>query len=92
MRNHFDTGAMIVIVITFVLFTIALFAKGFTQDLLLEAGVFLVSVKLILMPYNNSVHVQSFRKELQEIKVTARKALNPKFAKLDIRTFKSRSM
>lgn len=68
MRKHFDTGSMIVIIITFVLFTVALFTKGLTHDLLLETGVFLVSVKLILMAYKNSVHVKSFRKELQEIK------------------------
>ena len=32
-----------------------LFLKGFTHDLLLEAGVFLVSVKLILMSYRSSL-------------------------------------
>lgn len=68
MKKHFDIGSMIVIIVTFVLFTVALFTKGFTHDLLLEAAVFLVSVKLILMAYNNSVEVKSFRKELQEIK------------------------
>ena len=31
----------------------ALFVKGFTHDLLLEAGIFLVSVKLILMAKKN---------------------------------------
>jgi len=68
MRKHFDTGSMIVIIITFVLFTIALFTKGLTHNLLLEIGVFLVSVKIIMMSYQNSVYVKSFRKELQEIK------------------------
>ncbi len=55
MKEHFDLGSLIVIVITFVLFFLALFSKGFTHDLLLEAGVFLVSIKLILMAYKNSV-------------------------------------
>jgi len=68
MKKHFDAGSMIVIVITFVLFILALFTKGFTHGLLLEAGVFLVSVKLIMMAYKNSVNVESFRKELREIK------------------------
>ncbi|MDX2497345.1 MAG: hypothetical protein QNL11_05510 [Desulfobacterales bacterium] len=68
MRKHFDVGSMMVIIVTFVLFTIALFAKGFTHDLLLEAGVFLVSVKLILMAFKNSNNVKIFQKELQEIK------------------------
>ena len=36
------------ILITLVLFTIALFKHGLTEKLLLESGVFLVSVKLVL--------------------------------------------
>lgn len=34
--------------ITFFLFVVALFSKGMTHDILLEAGIFLISVKLIL--------------------------------------------
>jgi hypothetical protein len=68
MRKHFDTGSMIVIIVTFLLFIMALFAKGLTQDLLLEAGVFLVSVKLIMMAYNNSVFIKAIENELKEIK------------------------
>ena len=59
MRKYFDMGSVIVIIITFVLFVLALFTRGFTHDLLLEAAVFLVSVKLILIGYNNSVYVKS---------------------------------
>jgi hypothetical protein len=33
---------------------VALFIKGFTHELVLEAGVFLVSVKLILMAQKNT--------------------------------------
>jgi hypothetical protein len=55
MNKHFDFGSIIVIAITLILFVAALFFKGFTHDLLLEAGVFLVSVKLIMMAYNNSI-------------------------------------
>ncbi|MES0447731.1 MAG: hypothetical protein ABUJ92_14450, partial [Desulfobacterales bacterium] len=65
---HFDTGSMFVIIVTFVLFMLALFTKGFTQDLLLEAGIFLVSVKLIMMAYLNSVYIKSIENELKEIK------------------------
>ena len=68
MRKHFDVGSTIVIIVTFLLFILALFTKGFTQDLLLEAGVFLVSVKLILMAYNNSVYIKSIENELKDIK------------------------
>ena len=68
MMKYFDTGTILVIVITFILFGVALFAKGFTHDLLLEAGVFLVSVKLILMSYKNGLNHIELQKDLQEIK------------------------
>ena len=65
--KHFDLGALIVIIITFVLFAVALFTKGFTHDLLLEAGVFLVSVKLILMAYKNTTRTRRVDLKLDEI-------------------------
>ena len=70
MSEHFDIGSSIVIAITFILFVWALFVKGFSHDLLLEAGVFLVSLKLILMAYRNSVTTQNLLNELQDIKHT----------------------
>jgi len=54
-RRHFDPWSLAIIAITLVLFLVALFLKGLTHDLLLECGVFLVSVKLILMSYKNGV-------------------------------------
>ena len=65
--RHFDLWSLVTIIITFVLFVLALFAKGLGHDLLLEAGVFLVSVKLILMTYKNSVAVEHQEKQLDEI-------------------------
>lgn len=41
--------------------------KGFTHDLLLEAGVFLVSIKLIRMGYKNSVINTKILNELSDI-------------------------
>ncbi len=67
MKQHFDTGSLFIILITFLLFTVALFVKGFTKDLLIEIGIFLVSVKLILMAYNNSVISSKLLAELEEI-------------------------
>lgn len=66
--KHFDTGSILIIVVTFILFAMALFFTGFTHDLLLEAGVFLVSVKLIIMAYKSSVAEESIHRELKEIK------------------------
>lgn len=75
--EHFDTGSLIVIIITFVLFVLALFSTGFTHDLLLEAGVFLVSVKLIMMAYKTSTRTKQIKADLREIKslLTVRKDL-----------------
>ena len=66
--KHFDLGSILIIVFTFVLFVLALFFTGFTHDLLLEAGVFLVSVKLIMMAYKASVNSKNIESELKEIK------------------------
>jgi hypothetical protein len=46
---------------------LALFEKGFTHDMLLEAGVFLVSVKLIMMSYKNSLAARDMRDQLDAI-------------------------
>ncbi len=66
--KYLDFWSAVVIVITFVLFTAALFFTGLTHDLLLEVGVFLVSVKLIMMAHNNSKNSSKLEAELQEIK------------------------
>jgi hypothetical protein len=66
--RHLDTGSLAVMGLTLILFIAALFAKGFTHDLLLEAGVLLVSVKLILAAYKNSVSNQRIMTLLQEIR------------------------
>ncbi len=68
MKGYIDLGSIIIIVITFALFCMALFTKGFTHDMLLEGGVFLVSVKLIMMAFKNSSHNQKLENELSEIK------------------------
>ena len=66
--KYFDTGIIIVILITVLLFTVALFVKGFTYNLLVEAGVLLVSIKLIMMAYRNSIHYSDLKKDLNEIR------------------------
>ena len=66
-RKHFDPWSIIVILLTFVLFILALFIKGFSHDVLLEAGVFLVSLKLILMSHKNSVMAQDMEERLEAI-------------------------
>ncbi len=72
--RHHDPGSLFVIALTLILFVAALFVKGFSHDLLLEAGVFLVSVKLILMAHKNSEiaqrvdgHLLQIQQQLQEL-------------------------
>ena len=65
--EHLDIGSRVTILITAILFVTALFVKGFGHDLLLEAGVFLVSVKLITMAYKNSLTAKRLDQRLDRI-------------------------
>jgi hypothetical protein len=67
-RKYLDTASYVTIGITLVLFVIALFEKGLTHDLLLEAGVFLVSAKLVIMSHKSGVMVDDVKSELQAIR------------------------
>lgn len=57
MHVHLDRGTLITLAVTLVLFVLALFTHGFSHDMLLEAAVFLVSVKLVIMSYKASVSI-----------------------------------
>jgi hypothetical protein len=67
MNKHLDLGTQITLAITLALFVVALFEKGFTHDMLLEAGVFLVSAKLVLSAYKASVNNQIMGVQLAEL-------------------------
>jgi hypothetical protein len=66
-NKHLGPGSALVILTTLGLFIAALFAKGFTHDLLLETAVFLVSVKLIILSYRNSQGVEAIQNKLDII-------------------------
>ena len=68
MKKYLSTADLSVIGLTIVLFVVALFAKGITKDLLLEAGVLLVSIKLIMMNYKHTLSNKAVTKDLDEIK------------------------
>ena len=70
MNKSIDRGSLLVATITLGLFIAALFTKGLSHDLFLEAGVFLVSVKLIIMAYRNSVSVGQLDRKLDTILAT----------------------
>jgi hypothetical protein len=67
--SRLDPWSAVVIASTLVLFVVSIFVKGFTHELLLEAGVFLVSVKLILMAQKNSVSAKLTTERLEQIAV-----------------------
>lgn len=63
-----DPWTVTVMGATLALFVTALFVKGFTHDLLLEAGVFLISVKLIIMIYRTQIATENLERRIDEIK------------------------
>lgn len=65
--RYFDFWSLLVIIATVVLFATALLVKGLTHDLLLETGVFLVSVKLIYMSYKNGMAGKAMLVKMDEI-------------------------
>ena len=65
-----DIVSRLVIITTFVLFVVALYIKGFGHGLLLEAGVFLVSVKLMMMAAKNFLLAKHLDDRLDRIEAT----------------------
>jgi hypothetical protein len=65
--DHLGAGSAAILAVTLVLFVLALFLKGFSKELLIEAAVFLVSVKIILATYRNSMESKAILKRLDSI-------------------------
>jgi hypothetical protein len=66
-KKWIDLASCLTLVITVVLFVVAVFEKGMTHDLLLEAGVFLVSVKLVLSTRKSEALLKSLQEQLDSI-------------------------
>jgi hypothetical protein len=67
MKRYLDTGSFIIAAVTLVLFIAALFVKGLTKDLFLEIGIFLVSIKIILMTYKSTVATERLERKVDTI-------------------------
>ncbi len=67
LRRYIDPWSAVIIAVTLLLFVVALLVKGLTSALLLEAGVFLVSVKLIVTGYKASVQADKLQRDLTAI-------------------------
>ena len=70
MARHLDAASHLTIAATLVLFGVALVTKGLTHDLLLEAGVFLVSVKLVIAGYKTGQATEAVQTRLAAIEET----------------------
>jgi Flp pilus assembly protein TadB len=67
MFDSSDPWSSVIILLTFALFGLALFAHGFTHNLLLEAAIFLVSLKLILMARKNTENTRRFERHMEKL-------------------------
>lgn len=67
MSKYLDVNSIVVISITFILFVVALFTKGLTHDILLEAGVLLISIKIIMLSYRLILFYDNIFQELKKI-------------------------
>ena len=74
LRERLDMGSMVIIFITFTLFVVSLFQKGLSHEILLDTGIFLVSVKLIIMSFRNNLYIKDLNRQLEEIKRLIKKS------------------
>ena len=66
-KKLIDVASTATLILTVILFVVALFEKGFTHDMLLEAGVFLVSAKLVIGNYQAKAAIESIEAKLDEL-------------------------
>lgn len=68
-KERLERWSTITLVITVVLFAISVFVTGFTHELLLEVGVFLVSMKLVLNSSKAALAIEKIDERLNAIQV-----------------------
>jgi hypothetical protein len=66
-KKWINVASLATLVLTVVLFIVAIFEKGMTHDLLLEAGVFLISIKLVLSTQKSETLLKSLQEQLDSI-------------------------
>jgi hypothetical protein len=66
-RRQIDFASALTLLVTIALFAIAIVEKGLTHDLLLEAGVFLVSVKLVLSTFKMQEKLRTLEAKLDQL-------------------------
>lgn len=76
-NKRLDAASFLVMLVTLILFAVALVAKGLTHDLLLEAGVFLVSAKLVIASYQSRESAMTQMTRLDRIETLLREGFSP---------------
>jgi hypothetical protein len=66
-KKRVDTASLAILALTLFLFLTALYEKGLSREILLEAGVFLVSVKLVLASVKTDLANQSIEEKLDRL-------------------------
>jgi uncharacterized membrane protein len=84
-RRRLDAASFLVMLVTLVLFAVALLTKGLTHDLLLEAGVFLVSAKLVIASHQSRESAATQMKRLDRIETLIKEGLSPRSLTPNIR-------
>jgi hypothetical protein len=64
MMKALDWGSWVTLSVTIVLFVLALVEKGLTHEILLEAGVFLISVKLVLSAHKTHMLIKTLSEKI----------------------------
>lgn len=71
LKPFVNMASLLTVLVTLSLFVAAALSKGFTEELLLEAAVFLISVKLVIGNYKTHMELAAIRNELAELRVAA---------------------
>ncbi len=66
-KKYLDIASTLTLMVTVILFMIAAFETGLTHDLLLEAGVFLVSAKLVIASYQQKITADAMSVKLDRL-------------------------
>ncbi len=67
-----------IVLITFALFIAAIFSKGLTHDIFLEAGVFLISIKIIYLTLRTNSITRKIQKQLESMNTLLLNKMAPK--------------
>ena len=72
-RRKIDTASALTLIVTLLLFAIAVFEKGLTHELLLEAGILLGSAKLVLASFQAKVLNEAIERKLEAVSLQLQK-------------------